>query len=336
MSAPLVSVVIIGRNEGERLERCLRSVFAMRPPGGELEVIYVDSDSRDGSPERARAMGAEVLVVRPERPTAALGRNAGWRRARGTFVLFLDGDTILDANFVADSLAEFENPRVAVVWGHRREIRPQDSFYNRVLDLDWISPAGVSDYCGGDALMRRAVLEEVGGYDETLIAGEEPEMCRRMRGRGYLILHVDRPMTGHDLAMTRWGQYWRRATRTGYAYAEVSSRFRGTDLPFWEYEARRNRSRGGMLLLCLAAGLLGSAAWRKPWPLAGVLAVYLLLAARTAVKLRWKSRDAVTLFLYGLHSHVQQIPILIGQWQYWRDRRAGRRRQLIEYKGAQP
>ena len=74
---PILAVVIIGRNEGERLVRCLESVRTMADPGGPVEVIYVDSASTDGSPQRAAALGAQVLTVRPERPSAALGRNAG-------------------------------------------------------------------------------------------------------------------------------------------------------------------------------------------------------------------------------------------------------------------
>ena len=108
-----------------------------------------------------------------------------------------------------------------------------------MLDLDWISVAGPADYCGGDAMVRRSLLEEVGGYDEHLMAGEEPEMCRRIRALGYTIMHVDRAMTSHDLGLKRFSQYWRRAVRTGYAYAEVSDRFRGTESPLWDREARR-------------------------------------------------------------------------------------------------
>ena len=236
---PAVSVVVIGRNEGLRLKRCLESVRAMQDPGGPVELIYVDSASTDNSIEIARSFDARIVEVKPVRPTAALGRNAGWEIATAPLVLFLDGDTILDPGFVVSCLPDFADPAVVAVCGNRREINTGASWYNRILDLDWIYPAGFTDYCGGDVLFRRSALLDVNGYDENLIAGEEPEMCRRLRGKGCKILHVDRPMTGHDLAMTRFAQYWKRATRTGYAYAEVSARFRGSGLPFWEDEVTR-------------------------------------------------------------------------------------------------
>jgi GT2 family glycosyltransferase len=329
---PLLSIVIIGRNEGARLVRCLESIRGMAPVGGPVEIVYADSNSTDGSPERAAAAGARVIAVDSGPPTAARGRNAGWQAASGTYILFLDGDTILHPRFAAKALAAFGDPRVAVVFGNRREIHPEASIYNRILDLDWNGPAGEADYCGGDAVIRRDVLEEVGGYDETLIAGEEPEMCRRMRGLGYRILHLDVPMTGHDLAMTRWSQYWRRAVRCGHAYAEVAERFRGTALPFWEREVRHNRRQTAILAL-MPAGTLAVAAVTSWWLLALIPLFYGALAVRTARRAAWKGGSRSTMLLYGLHSHLQQFPIFLGQWQFYRDRRAGRRRGLIEYKG---
>ncbi len=329
----LVSVVVIGRNEGPRLRRCLDSIRAMRLPAGSFEIVYVDSDSTDGSPAEAEAGGARVCVVRPERPAAAIGRNAGWRTAAAPFVLFLDGDTVLDPDFVATSLPLFDDATVAVVSGHRRELYPERSLYNRVLDLDWIGPAGEADFCGGDALIRRDALAAVDGYDETLIAGEEPDMCTRMRQLGWRILRLDCPMTGHDLAMTRWSQYWRRAVRTGHAYAEVSARYRASATPLWQAEAHANWVRAPILLALPLTGLAGSLLLRSPLPALVVTGLLALLALRSARRFAWKSTDWLTLILYGVHSHLQQIPIYWGQLTYWRHRRAGRRQRLIEYKG---
>lgn len=338
MSSPAISVVVIGRDEGQRLVRCLESLKQLAGvrdgiKGDGIEIVYVDSASKDGSPERAAAYGARVIVLRAERPSAALGRNAGWQAARGEYILFLDGDTVLHPDFVRAARAEMENDAsVAAVWGHRREMHPEHSIYNRILDLDWVYAPGVVEFCGGDVLMRRAVLEQMGGYDGELIAGEEPELCRRMRAAGYKILHIDKPMTGHDLQMTRWAQYWKRATRAGHAFAEVSGRFRHTEDPFWEGERRRNLIRGSFWMFSFAAGVVLSAVLRSPWPFALWMAMLAVLALRSAWKSRWKSKDAVTLLLYGVHSHLQQVPICVGQLRYEFDRRRGARRTLIEYK----
>ncbi len=362
---PWLSVVVIGRNEGQRLERCLDSVLAMGLPAEaetreemssaanemvdgraqtagdfsltedvfpQVELIYVDSGSTDGSVALATLKGWRVLSLGMGRPTAARGRNAGWRAARGTTVLFLDGDTVLHPSFVLEAMPAFKQADTAVVWGHRRELFPEHSVYNRVMDLDWVYEPGYTGFCGGDALFRREALEAVGGFDETLIAGEEPELCRRLSAGGYRMLHVDLPMTGHDLAVLRFGQYWRRATRAGHAYAEVAERFRGTEHPFWSREVDRNRRRALVLVTVAPIGLLLSVLAGNVLPLLVVFGLLIALAVRTAWKARWKGGGAVTLLLYGVHSHVQQIPIYWGQLKFLRNQRAGRAAGLVEYK----
>ena len=334
---PALSVVVIGRNEGDRLVACLQSVQQMRGPGGDVELIYVDSASTDGSPARAAALGAKVVPVESARQTAALARNTGLAAAAAPYVLFLDGDTILHPDFPSIALAAIAaDPTVAAVWGHRRELHPERSVFNRVLDLNWIIPPGFTQYCGGDVAMRREGLAAVQGSDPTLSAGEEPEVCRRIRAQGFRILHVDAPMTKHDFNMTRVRQYWRRALRSGHAYAEVSKRFRNTDDPLWQRARVRNLLRGTFWTLTLASALLASIASRSPFPAAAWMAVLLLMAVRSGWKARWKSSSPSTLFLYGLHCHLEQVPILFGQLQFDLDAWRGKRRGLIEYKNEGP
>jgi glycosyltransferase involved in cell wall biosynthesis len=329
--APSLSIVVIGRNEGERLARCLESVGALRG-FAEVQVIYVDSASTDGSPETAARYGAQVVVVRPSRPTAAVGRNAGWRLASADFVLFLDGDTVLHPDFpqVAYDVM-VADPHISTVWGHRREIHPEESIYNRVLDLDWIYAPGIVEACGGDVLMRTSALREVNGYDDHLIAGEEPELCRRLRARGYSIMHIDHPMTLHDLQITRWRQYWTRARRSGYAYAEVSDRFRHSNDPLWAADSRRSFTRAFVWIGTVAVALF-TCLWFGALPLLFWVATFLGSSLRSAWKARWKDSNPMTLFLYGIHSQIQHLPICVGQLQFLRDKKAQRRRGLVEYK----
>ncbi|MBL8151360.1 MAG: glycosyltransferase [Blastocatellia bacterium] len=332
MKGKRLSVVVIGRNEGERLTRCLASLKAINFPSEQLEVIYVDSCSSDNSVEIATQFGATVVKLEPGHLTAAKGRNAGWRIASAAYILFLDGDTILDANFIDRAFKQMQDFNVAVLFGNRREIRPKDSIYNRVLDLDWISPPGSAEFCGGDALIRRSVLKTVGGYDETLIAGEEPDMCRRIRAKGFQILHIDSPMTGHDLAMKSLKQYLKRAFRTGYAYAKVSERFQATELPLWQSESRRNFRHASVFSTILFLSLTSSIFLHSFVPLIVFMGMFFALVVRTMLKFRWKTDSRITLLLYSIHSHLQQFPILIGQIGYWWDRRSNQMRGLVEYK----
>ena len=329
---PDLSIVIIGRNEGERLERCIltaQSINGWTPK----EVLYVDSGSTDGSRELAAGLGATVLPLPPGPFTAARARNTGWRRATGEVILFLDGDTLLDADFPLAGLASLrQNQKNAAAWGHRREVCPCLSIYVRVLDLDWIYPPGEALFFGGDVLVRRSALAEVNGFDESLIAGEEPEMCRRMRSLGWHIQHIDVPMTLHDLAITRFSQYWRRSQRAGYAFASVSSRFRNTPDPFWAEDASRNRKRGLFWMVSPAIAILLSLVLLSPWPFVLWLLFLVAMALKTAWQYRWKPAPASTLILYGFHSHLAQIPIFLGQLQFKQDGS----KALMEYKDVSP
>jgi cellulose synthase/poly-beta-1,6-N-acetylglucosamine synthase-like glycosyltransferase len=332
---PPIAVVIIGRNEGERLRACLNSVLAMNYPRNLVEVLYVDSSSTDSSVALARSLGVKTILL--DGPTtAARGRNAGWTQTEAPFILFLDGDTLLHPDFVPSALAHFADPvhtqPLAGVYGNRRETRTADSIYNALFDLDWNAGTGYSLFFGGDALVRRDALAAVGGYNPLLIAGEEPDLCRRMRGLGYRILHVDEPMTLHDLAMFTLAQYWRRSVRTGYAYAEISAKYARTEDPLWSAESRSNITRGLFWLSGPVLALVLSLLVHSVAPLALFLVAAFILFARTAARAGRKTRSLKLLLAYSLHSHLQQIPILFGQIRYRNQRRKGGNAAIIEYK----
>lgn len=316
-----VSVVVIGRNEGPRLDLCLRSVAGVHHPELIREVIYVDSRSSDGSPKKAAESGARVIVLQPERTTAAMGRNAGLRTASAPFVMFLDGDSILDPDFLHTALPEFEDPNVAIVWGNCRELHPEASMYQRAMDLDWVYPAGASEYCGGNALMRRRDIELADGFDATLAAGEEPDLCQRIRARGAVVLHVDRAMVRHDLAITTWRQYWRRAVRCGEGYVEVLRRPSTAPMPFWTTRTHRNFIQGALYWILLCGGVLASLAAGAIWPLLLVAAFFAAVILRGTWRCRWKSADFGTRLLYAVHSHFVYLPLFVGQlralWRPW-------------------
>lgn len=331
MSAPSLAVVVIGRNEGERLRRCLESVRTALAAYPSSDIVYVDSGSGDASLAIAAAAGARTVSLGQGRHSAARARNAGWQACASALVLFLDGDTVLAPEFLPAALAALDDAAVGVVWGHRRELNPRQSVYVRVLDLDWIYPPGDSLFCGGDALMRRALLATVGGFDEALIAGEEPELCSRLRAAGARIAHLDVAMTGHDLAILSFRAYWRRAFRAGHAYAEVARRCRLRREPLWRREARANVGRGSAVV-CAPLATLAACLWH-PGAGAALLTAAALLLLRSVRRSHWKTTERGTRLLYALHSHFQQLPILCGQLAYHRDRLRGRRRGLIEYHG---
>lgn len=219
---PVIGLVTIGRNEGDRLKRCLRSIPANIP------TVYVDSASTDDSVAFARSHGANVVELDMALPfTAARARNEGAdallrAHPETEYIQFVDGDCELEAEWfaVASNFLSADGS-IAAVCGRRSERFPDASFYNRMCDAEWDTPIGEAKACGGDAMLRTAAFLQVGGYDSSMIAGEEPEFCQRLRGAGWRIWRLDTPMTIHDADMHRPAEWWRRAVRSGFGYAQV-------------------------------------------------------------------------------------------------------------------
>ena len=321
-----LGVVVIGRNEGERLHRCIASVRSEA-----AWVVYVDSNSSDGSAAWAREQGVEVVELDMSRPfTAARARNEGYRRLRALapglrFVQFVDGDCEVEAGWLSAAQAfANEHPQAGVVCGRRRERFPQRSVYNRLCDSEWDTPVGPALACGGDALMRVSALEGVGGFREDLIAGEEPELCVRLRARGWRIWRLDAEMALHDAAMTRFGQWWRRNVRAGFAYAEGVRLHGAPPERHWVREWRSAWFWGAMLPLAivLVAAVVGPAAL---W----AFVIYPLQVLRLRWRLRGleRGRWARAFFLVA-----GKFPEALGQAKSWLQHRRRQQAMLIEYK----
>lgn len=331
-----IGVVAIGRNEGDRLRACLRAL----PPG--CPAVYVDSGSTDDSVAFARSLGVKVVELDMSLPfTAARARNAGLEAlvaggAAPAFVQMIDGDCTLDPGWIPAALAALKaDPGLAVVFGRRRERFPGKSIYNRMCDHEWDVPIGPALACGGDALFRLEPLKRAGGYDPTLIAGEEPDLCARLRAAGHRICRIDAEMTLHDAAMTRFGQYWRRAKRSGHAYAELAWRGRGAPDPLWRRQVRSILAWALALpLLILAALIVGLTATPAGFAVTALLLlVYPLQVARIAARnrkalgLRFALANAA-LLMVGKFAELQGVLLY-----HWR-RLSGRTARIIEYKGA--
>jgi GT2 family glycosyltransferase len=316
-----IGLVAIGRNEGERLKRCLRSI----PP--HIPVVYVDSASTDDSVAFARANGAAVLELDMRKPfSAARARNEGLdallaKSSALTYVQFVDGDCELEASWLEYAAHFLEtDDKVAAVCGRRRERFPDASFYNRMCDDEWNTPIGRAAACGGDALLRVDALKQVGNYDASLIAGEEPELCQRLRAAGWQIWRINAAMTIHDADMHRFSQYWKRAIRSGFGYAQVLNKTwsgAGEKLYKREVASAIFWTMGVMLFALLSAALFG------PMGLMVAPFIWLLQLLRLGRRHGWTK---------GWHMLVGKIPETVGILSFLSARFAGRRPSAIFYK----
>jgi len=318
--------VVIGRNEGERLRLCLKSVACRIKT-----IVYVDSGSTDNSVEIAGDIGAEVVALDMSSPfTAARARNVGFRRLQQIqpgceLVHFVDGDCELVASWLDRAVGFLDSHlSVAAVCGRRREKFPERSIYNWLCDIEWDTPIGETKACGGDVLVRAAAFEQVGCYRAEMIAGEEPELCVRLRSAGWQIWRLDAEMSLHDAAMTHIGQWWRRAQRGGYAFAQGAYLHGQPPERHWVWESRRAWIWGVWLpLACLASGLIFG-----PWAWA-VWLIYPLQMLRQTLRNSGPPRQKAVLAFFQV---VSRFPEGVGEIKFVIDRLLRRQRGLIEYK----
>jgi glycosyltransferase involved in cell wall biosynthesis len=338
-----VGVVAIGRNEGERLKHCLTSLT-----GKVAAIVYVDSASHDGSPSLAASMGAHVVHLDPRQSfSAARARNAGLEKLTQVapdlaFVQFIDGDCEMLPGWIETARAYLQSRQdLAVVCGRRRELHADKSMYNQFIDLEWNTPIGPAKSCGGDAMMKIAALRQVGPFDPSVMAGEEPELSLRFRNAGWRIWRINAEMTLHDSAIRKFRQLWRRQVRGGYGAIDVFTRFGQSDRLFAS-QVRSARLWGlyvpaftvAALLIAILVGpftdwtvsaaggllaLIGIAAWTAQ-------------CARLAISSHRRGRGWELSIAWAIFTMIGKFAAMQGQWLWRRDHHAGRRAVLIEYK----
>lgn len=321
----MTGFVAIGRNEGERLKRCLASLA--RESG---KVVYVDSGSTDGSIEAAAAFGCEIVSLSKDAPfTAARARNAGFERLIRRWpdapcVMFIDGDCELAPGFVWQASAALERePGLGIVAGRVRERERERTIYNRVCDLEWATPVGAVAAVGGIFMIRAPVFSAVGGFDPSVIAAEDDELCVRVREAGHAIRRIDADMCFHDAAMTRFSQWWRRAYRAGHAFAQVGAMHKGY------FAAERRRAFAWALVL--PAAIAATAPFTKGASLFALL-LYPASLLRTRAKLVKSGADAKDASIYAAFLTLSKFPNFLGIADYWRKRLLGQPVAIVEYK----
>ncbi|MFA9479097.1 glycosyltransferase family 2 protein [Phycisphaerales bacterium AB-hyl4] len=324
-----VGAVAIGRNEAPRLQRCLASIV-----GRVARVVYVDSGSTDNSVVLARRLGAHVVELDTSQPfTAARARNVGIEALTHLepglrYVQVVDGDCELVPGWLELATRRLDTkPRVAVVCGRRRERYPDATVFNRLMDMEWNTPVGEAHACGGDAMLRLDAFHQANGYNPTLICGEEPELCTRLRQLGHRIERLDHDMTRHDANITRFRQWWQRTTRSGWAFAQAAHLHSRTN----PQALRRSRSiyLYGLVIPIIITILIH--------PTRGLsllaLLVYPLLIARVYRHRRRDRHDPPAhAMLYAAFCTLGKIPEALGQLRYTQHKRRGGQATLIEYK----
>lgn len=315
-------VVVIGRNESDRLRASLDSGLVAKLP-----LVYIDSGSSDSSSRIARAKGIPTLDLPDTEPyTAARARNAGFKFLKELhphikFIQFLDGDCQLVEGWIPIGI-EFlkKHPEIAVVAGDLHEIEAQETIYNNLCELEWRKEPGEVKACGGNFLIRSEAFEQVHGFKAQVIAAEEAEFCCRLREAGWKIHHLNQSMAIHNASMHHISEWFHRSVRTGYAFAQ--SRYESREPLIKEYGST------------LFWGILLPLAILITWPIHGLylLLLYPLLAIRIYFRQRkvWTERESI---IYAIFCVLGKFPNAVGLLKYHYDRLRGKYRGTIDYKG---
>lgn len=321
-----IGVIVIGRNEGPRLQSCLQSLV-----GKAKHIVYVDSGSTDDSVTLAASLGVDIIHLDITIPfTAARARNAGafyllQKDDSLDYLQFVDGDCEVVSTWLDQAITFLNAHRlVAVVCGRRRERFPHASIYNQLCNIEWNTPVGEAKACGGDALMRCDAFVAVGGFREDLIAGEEPELCVRLRIKGYKIYRLDAEMTLHDAAMISFKQWWRRTVRSGYAFANGTYLHGANIEKHWVKESKRVWFWGAIIPLVIFT----LSVFVSLWFLLLVL-VYPLQITRIAISGRHQHSAK---WHYAFFLVLGKFPELVGQLKFLWHLFFNIRGKLIEYK----
>jgi glycosyltransferase involved in cell wall biosynthesis len=338
-------VVVIGRNEGERLKRCLASVLAQHAG----PVVYVDSGSSDGSVEHAKSVGVEVVDLDMTRPfTMARGRNAGLdylleHYPGCEFVQFVDGDCEMAAGWISTALDFLAaHPATIAVCGNRSERYAQASLYNRLINMEWQGSEGEVSACGGDAMYRLKPLASAKGFNPAMIAGEEGELCLRLRDLGHAINRLNISMTLHDADMHRFVQWWCRSVRCGHAYAHGFDLHRHHPEGYKRHQVISSMMYGVfcplvvLLLICL---LLTQSFSMIPFIFILSAILFVVSLYVRIIEICFKSRFALgnprsQALLYGLFIALGKVPEAQGVCKYYFNKMRGVTAKIIEYRAS--
>ncbi len=262
---PNISIVVIGLNVENYLARALNAVRNSDYPREKLEIIYVDSGSTDMSrPIAAGFPEVQLIDLNDPAPNAAKGRNAGFRAAKHEVIQFVDADSYLDPAWMKQAVSVLKGD-VGAVAGHLNERYPEKNFFHKMAHLEWNLRVGSDGWStqstealtfGGNVMLHKRVFLAAGGYDETMIAGEDPDLSYRVRHTGFRILRLNSPMASHDNNLKSWRQYLTRTYRSGIAYALLAKKYWTQSEKFMM--KRLMRIFGGVLLpqMMIFSGIL--------------------------------------------------------------------------------
>ncbi len=303
-----ISFVVIGKNEGKMLGKCLESLKAADYPrhlAEVTEVIYVDSRSTDRSVEIAREHGATVHLLSAGRTSSARARNAGLQLCQGDLVQFLDADMVLAKDWLQRAVPILLEEGVIGVAGRIDDYQRKPSWYDRVHTAQQMfHRPEIGGMGSGGGLFRAEEFRKLGGYNDKMPFGEEAELGEYLRSSGRGILRIVDLMAYHDYGFDTFRAYCRRLVRDGMVQALA---WRRGAQGRWRTLLRSVITPLFWLLAPLASLLL-----RNPLPVVLALCWAAYVFFRTATHIFLRERTLKLALTCGAHICFAKFPHLWG------------------------
>ena len=229
--SPRTSIVVPVRNGAETIEDCLGSILSLDHPADAFEVIVVDNSSTDRTPAILKRFAGRIRIVQEAKRGAASARNCGVRAARGDLIAFVDADCVVDPQWLSQLLPPLASTRVGIVGGRILATQPCnwiERFGERIHDnqraieeltppyaitMNWASP--------------RAVLEQVGLFDESLLRGQDVDLAWRIHQAGFALVYRPEARVHHRNERTITGLFAEGCVH-GYHADAVRTRHRAS------------------------------------------------------------------------------------------------------------
>jgi len=200
-SNPQVSIIIPVLNGQKTIRDCIDSLLKLNIPEQDREIIIVDNGSTDRTLELLAEYGSFLKIFHEKIRGAAAARNRGIKKCRGKWVAFTDADCVVDSNWLTSKMPHFSDSSVGIVGGKILAKRPANKvelFGERIHDqfkaINVYHPPSVAS---GNWASPRRLLITMGGFDTSLLRGQDTDLSYRIGGEGYSLVYEPKSVVYH-------------------------------------------------------------------------------------------------------------------------------------------
>ena len=203
MSQPRVSVIVPTKNNEATLQPCLRSIKLQTYKT--IELIVVDNFSTDRTVAISEAYTERVFIKGPER---CAQRNWGFQKANGKYVVYIDSDMELEKDVIRQCVVCAEaDSKIGGVTIH--EVSIGEGFWSQCKALERSAYKNDPSIEGVRFFPKHIVLDELGGFDESLVSGEDWELTERVKNAGYKTASIDAIIYHNEGTIDIW-KLWQK------------------------------------------------------------------------------------------------------------------------------